>query len=168
MDALSNAAHLFAGDAPQSDDLTLLAIHFAPDDTVREQITLTNDVADVDGLTAFVKDYCARLEMDGKTTAGIRLALEETVVNVMNYAYPEGETGTIQILADSNHREVRFTVIDSGKPFDPTTVLEADTTLDAMNRPIGGLGVLLTRKLMDSVSYCRYDEKNILSLTKTI
>lgn len=168
VDALRDAAHQFAGDAPQSDDLTLLAIHFAPDDTVREQITLTNDVADVDGLTAFVKDYCARLEMDGKTTAGIRLALEETVVNVMNYAYPEGETGTIHILADSNHREVRFTVIDSGKPFDPTTVLEADTTLDAMNRPIGGLGVLLTRKLMDSVSYCRYDEKNILSLTKTI
>jgi len=89
-------------------------------------------------------------------------------VNVIDYAYPYGEKGSITIKADSNHREVRFTIIDSGIPFDPTSVLEADTTLDAQNRPIGGLGILLSRKLTDSVSYVRRNGQNVLTLTKSI
>jgi sigma-B regulation protein RsbU (phosphoserine phosphatase) len=98
----------------------------------------------------------------------MRLALEEAVVNVINYAYPVGEQGEVLINADTNGHEVRFTITDSGYPFDPTTVLEPDTTLDAQNRPIGGLGILLSRKLMDSISYNRKDGKNVLSLTKFI
>ena len=74
----------------------------------------------------------------------------------------------MSVYADSNHCEVRFTIVDAGAPFDPTAVLSADTTLDAQNRPIGGLGIHLTRKLMDSVSYCRKDDKNVLTLTKSI
>ena len=57
-------------------------------------------------------------------------------MNVINYAYPEGTRGSVTVQADSNRREVRFTVLDGGIPFDPTTVLEADTTLDAQDRPI--------------------------------
>ena len=106
--------------------------------------------------------------MERKTASGLRLALEETVVNVINYAYPAGESGTVTVYADSDRKEVRFTVVDSGVPFDPTAVLYADTTLDAQNRPIGGLGIHLTRKLMDSVSYRWNDRKNILTLTKKI
>ena len=167
--SLSSAVHAFAGeDAAPGDDLTMLAIHFAPENLLREEITLNNDVAETEQLSRFVKDFCAKLEMDRKTASGLRLALEETVVNVMNYAYPPGDKGTVSIFADSNGKEVRFTVVDAGMPFDPTSVLEADTTLDAQNRPIGGLGILLTRKLMDSISYVRRDGFNELSLTKSI
>jgi sigma-B regulation protein RsbU (phosphoserine phosphatase) len=98
----------------------------------------------------------------------MRLAVEEAVVNVINYAYPVGVEGEVLINADTNGREVRFTITDKGYPFDPTTVLEPDTTLDAQNRPIGGLGILLSRKLMDSISYSRKDGKNVLFLTKFI
>ena len=122
----------------------------------------------VDRLNAFVKSFFDKLNLDPKTAAGLRLALEETVVNVINYAYAPEEQGSITVLADSDRSELRFTVIDSGKPFDPTTVLEADTTLNAQDRPIGGLGILLTRKLMDSISYTRRDGQNVLSLTKIL
>lgn len=166
--SLCQAAHRFAGEAPQSDDLTVLAIHFDPGDILREQLLLDNRIDEVERLSSFVKDFCTRLNVDGKTAAGLRLALEETVVNVINYAYPAGEQGTVTILADSNRSQVRFTVSDFGIPFDPTSVLEADTTLDVQNRPIGGLGVLLTRKLMDSISYTRRNGQNFLSLTKNI
>lgn len=168
VEALSKAAHNFAGEAPQSDDLTMLAINYAPEKVLREELVLTNEVDEVSKLSDFVKAFCAKLELGTKLAAGIRLALEESVVNVINYAYPDGGKGTVSILAESNSREVRFTITDSGVPFDPTTVLEADTTLDAMNRPIGGLGVLLTRKLMDSISYSRRNGQNVLFLTKTI
>jgi serine phosphatase RsbU (regulator of sigma subunit)/anti-sigma regulatory factor (Ser/Thr protein kinase) len=167
--ALSEAAHRFAGEAPQSDDLTMLAVCFAPgEDMLRGQITLANDPREVERLSTFIKDFLGQLSMDRKTASGLRLALEETVVNVIDYAYPEGVTGSVSVLADSNRREVRFTVQDHGTPFDPTTVLEADTTLDAQKRPIGGLGILLTRKLMDSISYEHRDGQNVLILTKSI
>jgi sigma-B regulation protein RsbU (phosphoserine phosphatase) len=166
--SLSKAAHKFAGDAPQSDDLTMLAVHFDPGDVLHEEITLVNQIDEVDRLSTFVKDFCNKLDMDRKTASGLRLALEETVVNVINYAYPSGDQGSVVIQADSDRKQVRFTVMDSGTPFDPTSVLEADTTLDVQNRPIGGLGVLLTRKLMDSISYTRRNGMNVLSLTKNI
>ena len=166
--SLSKAAHKFAGKAPQSDDLTVLVVQFAPGELLHDQISLVNIIDEVDRLNSFVKAFFGQLQLDGKTAAGLRLALEETVVNVINYAYPAHEQGTVTILADSDRKELRFTVIDSGKPFDPTTVLEADTTLDAQERPIGGLGILLTRKLMDSISYTRRNGQNVLSLTKVI
>jgi serine phosphatase RsbU (regulator of sigma subunit)/anti-sigma regulatory factor (Ser/Thr protein kinase) len=166
--SLSQAAHSYSGQAPQSDDLTMLLVKYEPGELLQDRITLSNDTADVERLSAFVKDFCGRLKLDHKAASSLRLALEESVVNAMNYAYPAGETGEITVYADSNRREVRFTVVDSGWPFDPTTVLSADTTLDAQNRPIGGLGIHLTRKLMDSVSYCRKGAMNVSTLTKSI
>ena len=166
--SLSDAAHRFAGAEPQSDDLTMLAIRFNPEDTIREQIILQNEESEVTRLGVFVKGFLGKLELDAKTAAGLRLALEESVVNVIEYAYPEGQKGDILIQADSNHKEVRFTITDSGTPFDPTSVMEADVTLDASSRPIGGLGVLLSRKLTDSFSYSRRNGQNVLTLTKSI
>ena len=163
---LSDAAHTFAGKAPQSDDLTMLVIRYAPGDILRDGITLVNEIDEVNRLSDFVSGFCDRLEIDGKTTSALRLALEETVVNVINYAYPSGYRGEVSILAESDRKHLRFTVSDSGTPFDPTTVLEADTTLGAEDRPIGGLGVLLTRKIMDSIAYTRRQGQNVLSLTK--
>ena len=166
--SISDAAHRFAEDAPQSDDLTMLLIRYLPGELFKNQITLVNERAEVEKLGAFVKDFCSSLELDRKLSAHLRLALEEAVVNVINYAYPKGEKGSIDIYADSNRKEVRFTIVDSGVPFDPTAAISADTTLDAQNRPIGGLGILLTRKLADSVSYCRKGDKNVLTITKSI
>ena len=165
---MSEAAHGFAGGAPQSDDLTMLVIRFAPRNLVRDSITLTNDIADVAKLSTFIKDYCAGLGLEGAAVKGIRLALEESVVNVMEYAYPGGERGTLKVMADSDRQELRLTVTDSGIPFDPTAVIEPDTTLGAENRPVGGLGIHLVRRLSDSVHYQRKDGKNILTMTKTI
>lgn len=166
--SLKTAVHDFAGAAPQSDDLTVLALRFNPEDVVREQIVLRNQTAEVTRLNTFVKDFLGRLDIEKKTAAGMRLALEEAVVNVINYAYPAGEEGSITIQADTNGKEVRFTIIDQGFSFDPTAVMEPDTTQDAQSRPIGGLGILLSRRLMDSFSYTRSNGKNVLSLTKSI
>ncbi|MBQ6033357.1 MAG: ATP-binding protein, partial [Prevotella sp.] len=57
---------------------------------------------------------------------------------------------------------------DEGTPFDPTTRKEVDTTLPVEERPIGGLGILLVRKLMDSINYERIDGKNVLTLRKNL
>jgi len=103
-----------------------------------------------------------------RTQAGIRLAVEEAVVNVMNYAYPAGEEGEIEIRLMSDGTVLRTVIIDSGVAFDPTIEKKADTSLPPEERQIGGLGILLYRELMDSINYEREGGKNILTLNKQL
>lgn len=61
-----------------------------------------------------------------------------------------------------------FNIIDSGKEFDPTLQPDADVTLSLEERPIGGLGIFLIRRIMQKVEYHRIDGKNILTMVKVI
>ena len=90
------------------------------------------------------------------------------MVNVMKYAYPIGYRGDVTIEAASNNERLKFTIIDSGKPFDPTVQAEVDTTLSAKERKIGGLGIHIMRQNMDSMNYERIDNLNVLTLRKKI
>lgn len=139
-----------------------------PDLHLKRCITLSNDVQEVPQLAQFVEEVCEATGFDMSATMSINLAMEEAVVNVMNYAYPTGTTGQIHIEAQADDTCLFFTIIDSGKPFDPTAKEEVDTTLTAEARSIGGLGIHLVRQLMDSIRYERSDNKNKLTLSKNI
>ena len=102
------------------------------------------------------------------TTMQINLAIEEAVVNVMNYAYPAGTKGDITIEAKANKTEMFFIISDTGTPFDPTAKAEVDITLSAEDRSIGGLGIHLIRQIMDNINYERVDGHNILTLMKKL
>lgn len=160
--------HNFIGETEQSDDLTLLALTYMPlqeQSIMGEGITLKNDVKEVEALGSFVKQVAEILSLGKTLTGKMRLAVEETVVNVMEYAYPQGTMGEVNIRATSNGHRLKFIISDSGTPFNPTKVTAADTTLSAEERPIGGLGILLVRELMDSINYERINGKNVLTLS---
>ena len=161
----------FVGDAEQSDDLTMLAIHYTKsqlDVKFTRNLVLQNDVQQVGRLNEWVDEVCEAVGFDATTTMQMNLALEEAVVNVMNYAYPHGIVGNIHIEAQANDMRLKFTIVDSGSPFDPTAQEEADTSLSVEDRPIGGLGIHLVRQLMDSINYERTEGKNILTLRKKL
>ena len=61
-----------------------------------------------------------------------------------------------------------MTVTDQGVPFDPTAVLPPDITLPVQDRPIGGLGIHLTRVLTDGFRYERVGGTNVLILEKKL
>lgn len=169
MDTLNEVAKRFANGAQQSDDLTMLAIHYHRHDEIPvldEQITLGNDVRQVPELNSFVKMVTDRLNLESSLTSQLMLAVEEAVVNVMNYAYPIGFKGNVNVTALGTEKSIKFIITDEGKAFDPTQAREADTTLSAENRPIGGLGILLVQRLMDSINYERINGKNVLTLKK--
>ena len=106
--------------------------------------------------------------IDDTVTMKVNMAVEEAVVNVMKYAYPIEYRGDVTIEAASNNERLKFTIIDSGKPFDPTVQAEVDTTLSAKERKIGGLGIHIMRQNMDSMNYERIDNLNVLTLRKNI
>ena len=168
---MTDAVHQFVGDAEQSDDLTLMAIQYIKkqrDVKMRRSIVLPNDVQEVPKLTAFVDAVCEAVGFNSTLTMKMNLAIEEAVVNVMNYAYPRGTKGDVTIEALSNDVRLKFTIIDSGTPFDPTVHSDVDTTLSAQDRPIGGLGIHLVRNIMDSINYERIDNLNVLTLRKKL
>ena len=135
---------------------------------LQRRIVLPNDVQEVPQLAAFVDEVCEQLGFDMSATMQMNLALEEAVVNVMNYAYPAGTKGEVCIAAEAEADTLMFTIVDSGIAFDPTEKDEVDTTLSAEERQIGGLGIYLVRQLMDDVEYERRDGRNILKLTKKL
>ena len=171
IERMTAAVHAFVGEAEQSDDLTMLAIQYTKeqlDVRLSRKLTLQNDVQQVPQLATWVEEVCEAVGFDASTTMQMNLAIEEAVVNVMNYAYPHGTVGDIFIEAQANDIRLKFIITDSGAPFDPTTRDDVDTTLSAEERPIGGLGIHLVRQLMDSINYERTDGKNILTLRKKL
>ena len=168
---MTEAVHEFVGDAEQSDDLTMMAIQYIKqqsDVKMRKSIVLPNDTQEVPRLNTFVEEVCQTVGFDEMETMQIKVAVEEAVVNVMKYAYPPGSHGNVTVEAASNDVRLKFTIIDSGSPFDPTIQSEVDITLSAMERKIGGLGIHLMRQNMDSINYERIDNLNVLTLRKKL
>ena len=168
---VTQAINGFVKDAEQSDDLTMLAIRYTPkqfESTLTETFVIKNDIHEVTRFSSFMKSVTEKLGIEKSLARQLRLAVEEAVVNVIDYAYPIGSEGDITIKMMSDGHILRFQIIDAGVPFDPTKKEKADTTLSAEDRQIGGLGILLVRELMDSINYEREDGKNILTLIKTL
>ena len=131
-------------------------------------IKITNRLEEVPQMMASIEDICTEEGIDEMTILGINLALEEAVVNVVNYAYPEGTVGDIEMEVNADAKAITFILRDHGKPFDPTAAKEVDITLSAEERQIGGLGIHLIRNYMDEVKYDYCDGQNVLTVVKNI
>ena len=171
LETVSEEVRLFVNGAEQSDDLTMLAINYSPrqfDSEFVDSLTIKNDVHEVSRFSEFMKSVTNKLNIEKSLAKQLRLAVEEAVVNAIDYAYTVDTDGeiTVKILSDGHTMNVQ--IIDSGIPFDPTTKEKADTSLSAEDRQIGGLGILLVRELMDTINYERIDGKNVLTLIKHI
>lgn len=98
----------------------------------------------------------------------LNLAIEEAVVNVMEYAFPDGDkhefTLTAEVEDPKGDAVVKFVLTDDGIPFDPTKEEDPDVTLSAEERQIGGLGIFLVKNIMQSVEYSRVDGQNVLTM----
>ena len=168
---MTEAVHQFVGDAEQSDDLTMMAIQYIRQQSnvkMKKSIVLPNDTQEVPRLNAFVEKVCEALGFEEMVAMQIKVAVEEAVVNVMKYAYPAGQRGDVTVEAASNDVRLKFTIIDSGQPFDPTVQPDVDTTISAKERKIGGLGIHIMRQNMDSINYERIDNLNVLTLRKRV
>ena len=121
-------------------------------------------------LGAVIDFVTAELEAVGcplKPRLQIELAVEEIFVNIANYAYrPEVGEATVRCSVDKEPLQVVIQFLDQGRPYNPLTKKDADTALPAEEREIGGLGILLVKKSMDSIDYEYKDGKNILTIKK--
>ena len=171
LEEMQKALDAFVGDTPQSDDITMLFVHYLNEetpDTSERHLLIHNDIQQIPQLADFVETIAEEKHLDHSLTLSLNLALEEAVTNVIMYAYPEGTDGLVDIEAIIREHSLSFVISDSGQPFDPTAQPDADVSQSIENRQVGGLGIYLVRSIMDNVSYERNGGKNILSMTKNI
>lgn len=131
-------------------------------------LVLKNDIREVSRLGDFLKAALEEYSLADIPGRDLRLAVEEAVVNVISYAYPEGVEGEISIELTAGGTTAEVRISDAGAPFDPTRAESPDTTLAAPERQIGGLGIFLLRELTDEIRYERREGKNILTLIKNL
>ena len=131
-------------------------------------ITFRNDIAEISRLAGFIDEVAEKVSLPMDMVFSLNLVLEEAVTNVIMYAYPKEEHEFIYLSADIQDGSLVFVLTDSGKEFDPTLMPDADISLSAEDRQIGGLGIFLIRQIMNEVKYERIDNKNVLTLEKKL
>lgn len=130
-------------------------------------IVVAADPATIAGSLDFIMMQAKNALFSNAELADIRLGCEEFLVNIVKYAYA-GKAGAIEIFCETDTQGNRLTVTfrDTGIPFNPLMQHEPDISGHVDSRKIGGLGIYLTCRVMDSVTYARENGTNINTLTK--
>ena len=169
--ALKTNIDEFVGQAPQFDDITMLMFDYKSQkgDERMTNKTFPAKAESLNDVLMFVEETLEGFECPMKIQTAVCVAIEEVFVNVAHYAY-EGRDGdtTLHISFNEQERAITFRMTDKGIPFDPLKKPDPDITLSAEEREIGGLGIFIAKKTMDSLSYSYENGENILTMIKKI
>lgn len=129
----------------------------------RQTLSLQNDVSDARKLSDFLAEYARSFEISDEIYNDLRLAIEETFINIVSYAYAEQQQN-ITIEFNSSTTEVSITFTDSGMAFNP--LIDPPECKDTDDHCEGGMGLQLIRSLTDAQRYDRVGQSNVFTLTK--
>jgi phosphoserine phosphatase RsbU/P len=167
-DLVSDVRH-FAGAMLQSDDITVLALHYfgtTKKMTEHVEIKLSNKLSELDRFSQTLLEFGQRHGLASKIIHDLNLALEEILTNIISYGYTDERDHEITVRLSAQLGEVCVEIEDDGQPFNPLEAPEPDITKPLEERKIGGLGIYLVRKVMDGVEYKRQRERNLLTIKK--
>jgi len=117
-------------------------------------------------MLAWIEVYGEHHQLSPAVVNALSLSLDELVTNIISYGYNDDETHTIVVTLSNDEYTVTVRLEDDARPFNPIAADEVDVSTPLDQKPIGGLGIHLVKKLMDKIHYERVDNKNILTLNK--
>jgi anti-sigma regulatory factor (Ser/Thr protein kinase) len=146
------------------------AIPDAPAEIRKREITVTAADSSLETAQDFVNGCVEHLNPSDQVRMNVAVAVEEIFVNIAHYAYPPGEPGDVTIRCEADAGVGRLTVVfmDEGAPYNPLERPDPDVNLPLEERPIGGLGIFMTKRLMDGVEYRHEAGKNVLTIVKNL
>ena len=157
--------HRHAGDAEQSDDITMLAIKWQPTSqfsVLNSHLSMRASMDDIACIEPFITHIAKQAGMEGREAKRLRLAVEEAVANIINH----GQATIIKLQATMDDNQLVLTIDDDGQPFDPTGDSATDFSVPADERPPGGLGIMFLHEMTDGLEYQRIDGHNVLKIIK--
>ena len=157
--------HRHAGDAEQSDDITMLAIKWQPTSqfsVLNSHLSMRASMDDIACIEPFITHIAKQAGMEGREAKRLRLAVEEAVANIINH----GQATIIKLQATMDDNQLVLTIDDDGQPFNPTGDSATDFSVPADERPPGGLGIMFLHEMTDGLEYQRIDGHNVLKIIK--
>ncbi len=130
---------------------------------VLADITVPARLESLEGLLKSATGSALQSGLAGHSLCAVELVTEEAVINVFKYAYPQGE-GKVRLRCMDDGDRFVIEVTDWGVIFDATAQPAPDVTSPLEDRPVGGQGIHLIKKMTDEMRYTRNDRQNILSL----
>lgn len=155
----------FVGDAPVSDDITMLSFRVDPGNMIR--LEFESEIENVGEAVDTVHEHLVSCGLPERSVLKLDIVTEEIFVNICHYAYGD-DTGMVEIYCGMSDGSVTLTFVDSGVAFDPTGREEVILDEDISKWPIGGLGIHMSLKLTDSAHYKRVMGMNVFTLKKNI
>ena len=131
-------------------------------------VQLGAELPEVARLTRIVREFGEEHEVPGRELNSINLAVDELVTNAVLYGFDEPRGQKIVVHLELRGMELRATITDEGRAFDPLRAPAPDLAAPLSERPLGGLGVHLARTLADRLDYRRTGGKNVLTLRKKV
>lgn len=132
-----------------------------------QTLKIQNDLSEIDRIREFLRDNLRGHDVSEKAAFSIELSVLEICINIIRYAFPN-KKGEIVLKSWIEKDRIYFEVRDRGIPFDPTKLKKPEIQKILDNTRRGGLGIFLTRKLMDGFVYKRVKGQNVLTLYKRI
>jgi serine/threonine-protein kinase RsbW len=139
-----------------------------PEQKQTYHLKLTNKVSELERIHSAIEMLSKEWDISTQSGNQINLAIEEAFINVINYAYEDQNRHDIEVVFARYPEKIEIALIDDGRAYNPTQNEDPDTSLSIQDRPIGGLGIFLIKKLMDRVEYQRKEDKNHLILNKNL
>jgi serine phosphatase RsbU (regulator of sigma subunit)/anti-sigma regulatory factor (Ser/Thr protein kinase) len=164
VNSLRTDIDIYAENAKQFDDITILMFNYDNENMVSESRTFPADVKELDNLFYYSSSLLKLLDFSNRDIIMINTALEEVFVNVAKYAYEN--TGTVEITLSKFRDHITFVFKDRGVPFNPLDKEDPNINASSEDREIGGLGIFMVKKIMDKVTYEYANNENILTLVK--
>ena len=170
--ALKTALAAFTEDTPPHDDITILSMKYTPvqsDIPNPLVISFKNDVNELIKLQQVTSIFSKHHAIEDKIEKSINLVMEELLSNTIFYGYKDNEPHTIYVKFTYDHNKITIHVEDDAIPFNPLIdAPEVDTEATLEDRPIGGLGVHIVKKMVTTIDYQRINEKNRLIIIKEL
>ena len=151
-------------DVEQADDCTQLILRYNGSKYVRRFAPTQQGIAEA---SAFLDATIESLGcVNGAESAKMHIVLDEIASNVVKHSCASHFEVELELLHDL--RRVKMTFADDGKAFDSLAHTDPDTTLPASDRAIGGLGIMMVKRMAAAIAYNRRSDRNVLTVELAI
>ena len=130
------------------------------------QFSVANDLREIAVAADRIDEFCSVHGIPPATAYAVNLSVDELLTNTISYGFEDSEQHRIDLMIRLDGDVLALEISDDGVEFEPDSSEDPDTDASIEDRPIGGLGIFLTRHMMDSFDYRRDEGRNIVTLTK--
>jgi len=130
------------------------------------EFVLKNNLMELNKLSTILDEYFTRFGLDKLDLHDINLVLEEWFTNLIHHGFDDGQDSKVRIVVEVTEKEFFITFSDEGKYFNPRNFSLPDLKKPLEQRAVGGIGLHLIFRLMDSIKYSKQNGVNVLQLKK--